>query len=64
MICEETPKNSVIVSTNKATGLNVTGPLSLSAKSLTITDLTTPPAGVATVDLVVDPKTGKIYRQN
>ncbi len=32
--------------------------------SLNISNLTTPPANVQTVDLVVDPQTGKIYRKN
>jgi hypothetical protein len=32
--------------------------------SLNVRNLGTPPAGVATVDLVVDPKTGKIYRKS
>jgi hypothetical protein len=31
--------------------------------SLNITGLTTPPPGVHTVDLVVDPRSGKIYRK-
>jgi hypothetical protein len=56
--------NFIANGTITASGLNVTGPLSLSANNLTLSDLTTPPAGVNTVDLVVDPNTGKIYRQN
>ena len=38
------------------------GGVSLPA-SLTISQLTTPPPGAATVDLVIDTKTGRIYRQ-
>jgi hypothetical protein len=32
--------------------------------SLNISNLSTPPAGVTTVDLVIDPSTGKIYRKS
>jgi hypothetical protein len=32
--------------------------------SLSIRNLSTPPAGITTVDLVVDPKTGRIYRKS
>jgi hypothetical protein len=45
-------------------GLNVSGPLSVAASNFTLTGLTTPPAGVPTVDVVADPTTGKLYRQN
>ena len=33
-------------------------------EGLNLTNLTTPPPGVSTVDLVMDPQTGKIYRKN
>jgi hypothetical protein len=50
--------------TIRATGLSINGPLSLQGNTLAITGLTTPPSGVSTIDLVVDPNTGRIYRQN
>ncbi len=36
----------------------------ISAAKLNLSDLETAPAGVQTVDLVLDPGTGKIYRKN
>ena len=33
-------------------------------EGLNLTNLTTPPPGVSTVDLVMNPQTGKIYRKN
>ncbi len=45
-------------------GLNVSGPLSVAASNFTLTGLTSPPAGTHTVDVVVDPTTGKLYLQN
>jgi hypothetical protein len=50
--------------TLRAGGLAITGSLTLPGNNLVISGLATPPAGVATVDLVVDPKTGRIYRQS
>ena len=50
--------------TIKGTGLEISGPLNFDAQHLTISNLTTPPAGVHTTDLVVDVSTGKVYRQN
>jgi hypothetical protein len=40
------------------------GDLALNPNGGTVVlNLTTPPAGVATIDVVVDPKTGRLYRQ-
>ncbi len=36
----------------------------LFTEGLNLANLTTPPPGVSTVDLVIDPKTGTIYRKN
>jgi hypothetical protein len=45
-------------------GLYVSGPLSVTAANFTVTGLTPPPAGMHTVDVVVDPATGRLYLQN
>jgi len=61
----ESPQAKLDVNgTIRATGLSINGPLSLQGNNLMITGLTAPPSGVGTVDLVVDPNTGRIYRQN
>ncbi|HTW83153.1 MAG TPA: hypothetical protein VMD91_03665 [Candidatus Sulfotelmatobacter sp.] len=61
----QTPQAKLDVNgTVRATGLQINGPLALQANQVTLTGLTTPPPGVTTVDVVVDPATGKLYRQN
>ncbi len=68
---EDPSQNPTKISFQSNGNLNVNGSitasrldaLTLSTSNLILTNLTTPPSGVGTVDLVVDPKTGKIYRQ-
>jgi hypothetical protein len=56
--------NATVTGKLTAAGLNLSGPLSIPAANFKLTGMTTPPAGTQTVDVVVDPATGQLYRQN
>jgi hypothetical protein len=47
----------------KATGLSVSGAMTFNGQDTRIEALPIAPDGIETVDVVVDPKTGKLYRQ-